>query len=128
MTNTVLMPIGAFCSCFAIGWRIDKKLTLNPKKTLLTLSSDGLDLHPTFAKIFVVMVKYVTPLLILFIEFAGVITNVTKSSTYWFVIAFAALLAVISIVVYFLAFVNKETGTNADELEIAEVAKAKEEN
>lgn len=128
MTNTVLMPIGAFCSCFAIGWLVDKKLTFSPKKTLLTLKNDGLDLHPTFTKIFVVMVKYVTPLLILFIEFAGVITNVTKSSTYWFVIAFAALLAVISIVVYFLAFVNKETGTNADELEIAEVAKAKEEN
>ncbi|MBQ5927141.1 MAG: sodium-dependent transporter, partial [Clostridia bacterium] len=29
MTNTVLMPLGAFCSCLAIGWMLDPKPTAN---------------------------------------------------------------------------------------------------
>jgi hypothetical protein len=110
---------------------MDKKFTFNPNKTFLTLKNDGLELHPTFAKIFVVMVKYVTPVLILFIEVAGVLTRVVPSlggsTNFWFVILFAALLAIISIVVYFVFFVNKETGTNADELEIDAKEKAKAE-
>ena len=122
MTNVVLMPIGAFCSCFAIGWLMDEKLTPNPFKTLNTLKNDGLELHPAFANIFVIMVKYVTPVLILFIEVVGVLTRVVPAFggeiSFLFTIGFAVLLAVISIVVYFIAFVNKDTGTNADELEI----------
>lgn len=122
MTNVVLMPIGAFCSCFAIGWLMDEKLTPNPFKTLNTLKNDGLELHPAFANIFVIMVKYVTPVLILFIEVVGVLTRVVPAFggeiNFLFTIGFAVLLAVISIVVYFIAFVNKDTGTNADELEI----------
>jgi len=64
------------------------------------------------------MIKYVTPLLILVIEVAGLITNINKSVNFWFTIGFALLLAVISIVVYFIAFYKRDTGTNADELAI----------
>lgn len=122
MTNVVLMPIGAFCSCFAIGWLIDDKVTANPFKTLDNLKNDGLDLHPLFGGIFAVMVKYVTPLLILFIEIVGVLTRVVPALggtiNFWFTIGFAVLLAVLSIIVYFVAFVNQDTGTNEDELAI----------
>ncbi len=131
MTNVVLMPIGAFCSCFAIGWLMDEKVTANPFKTLDNLKKDGLELHPVFGNIFAVMIKYVTPLLILFIEVMGVLTRVVPALggtvNFWFTIGFAVLLAVISMVVYFVAFVNKETGTNADELEIDAFAKEKAE-
>lgn len=124
MTNTVLMPIGALCSCLAIGWFMDEKLTPNPFKTLDTLTKDGLELHPVFAKIFAVMVKYVTPILIMFIEVAGIITK-TANVNFYYIIGFSVLLAIISIVLYFALFANKETGTNADELEIDAKEKAK---
>jgi NSS family neurotransmitter:Na+ symporter len=122
MTNVVLMPLGAFCSCFAIGWLMDEKVTANPFKTLDNLKKDGLELHPVFGNIFAVMVKYVTPVLILFIEIVGVLTRVVPALggnvNFWFTIGFALLLAVISIVVYFIAFYKRDTGTNADELAI----------
>lgn len=127
MTNVVLMPLGAFCSCFAIGWLMDEKVTANPFKTLDNLKKDGLELHPVFGNIFAVMIKYVTPILILVIEVAGLITNINKSVNFLFTIGFAVLLAVISIVVYFVAFVKKDTGTNADEFEIDARAKEKAE-
>ncbi len=125
MTNVVLMPLGAFCSCFAIGWLMDEKVTANPFKTLDNLKKDGLELHPVFGNIFAVMIKYVTPLLILVIEVAGLITNINKSVNFWFTIGFGILLAVISIVVYFIAFYKRDTGTNADELAIDARAKEK---
>ena len=129
ITNTVLMPIGAFCSCLAIGWLLDSKITGNPRRTLDTLKNDGLELHPVFGNIFAVMVKYVTPLLILFIEFAGILTKTVPALggklEYIFVILFALILIVISIVVYFVAFVKRDTGTNADEIEIDAREKAK---
>ena len=40
MTNTVLMPVGAFLSCLAIGWFIEKgpfKKRINPFNTLRSL-------------------------------------------------------------------------------------------
>ena len=129
MTNVVLMPIGAFCSCFAIGWLMDSKVTFKPKATLRMLTNDGLELHPVFGNIFAVMVKYVTPVLILFIEVVGVLTRVVPALGgdlhFLFTIGFAVLLAVISIVVYFIAFYKKDTGTNVDELEIDARAKEK---
>ena len=63
------------------------------------------------------MVKYVTPLLILFLDVAGIITNVTKNPKYWFVVGFALLLIAISVIVYFIFLKNTNTGTNADEIE-----------
>lgn len=121
MTNTVLMPVGAFLSCLAIGWFIEKgpfKKRINPFNTLRSLEGDGLTLGK-FGKFFVVMVKYVTPLLILFVEIAGIIGKVqTEGSKYWWVIIFSIVLVIISFTVYFAFLRNSETGNNADEIEI----------
>ena len=63
------------------------------------------------------MVKYVTPVLILFLDVAGIVTNVTKNPNYWFIVIFALLIIIASIAVYFAFFKNKELGDNALELE-----------
>ena len=122
VTNTVLMPVCAFGSCLAIGWFIDGKFTSNPMKTFRTLEGDGLNLGK-FGKIFAVMVKYVTPVLILVVEVFGVKDIIFPGGTFsanglGIVITAYALLA-ISAIVYFTVFKNRETGCNADEIDIA---------
>ncbi len=114
MTNTVLMPLGAVGSCIAIGWLLDKKITANPMKTLRTLNENGLSLGK-IEKVYVIMLKFVTPLFILFMDVMGIITNVTKNSTYWWVIVFALLLVGVCALVYFIFLKNSYTGTNKDE-------------
>ena len=114
LTNTVLMPLGAFCSCLAIGWLLDQKATANPFKTFQTLERDGLNIGK-FGKIFAVMVKYVTPLLILFIEIVGVYTKISASTSFYAVLVAAVLLIVVCFGVYHLFLKGKPTGTNADE-------------
>ncbi|MBO5714196.1 MAG: sodium-dependent transporter, partial [Clostridia bacterium] len=127
MTNTVLMPVGALFSCIAIGWFIDKstslKARISPMNTYRALENDGLHLGG-FGKVFAFMVKYVGPLLILFVEIFGVIGKVNQNGThYWWVIVFSLMLILISLVVYFVFFNNKDTGCNQDELVIEESAK-----
>ena len=124
MTNTVLMPVGAFFSCLAIGWFIGENKTfkewLSPMRTFRALKDDGLDVG-WFTKIFAFMVKYVGPALILFVEVFGIIGKINKEGVhYWWVIVFSLILIVISLIVYFVLFVNNETGNNEDELVINE--------
>lgn len=114
MTNTVLMPLGAAGSCIAMGWLLDKKITLNPMNTLKTLKGEGLSLGK-IEKVYVVMLKYVTPLLIIFMDIMGIITHVSKNSQYWFIIACSALLIGVSALIYFLFLKKSDTGSNADE-------------
>ncbi|MBQ9782154.1 MAG: hypothetical protein IJW26_03120, partial [Clostridia bacterium] len=119
-TNAVLMPLGAFAACFGIGWLFGKKNSLkdwfSPMTLLNNLKQDGLDLGK-FGIVFAGMVKYVTPVLILFLDVAGIVTNVTKNPNYWFIVIFALLIIIASIAVYFAFFKNKELGDNALELE-----------
>ena len=69
------------------------------------------------------MVKYVTPLLILFVEIAGVIGKIgSEGAKYWWVIAFSLILVGRSTAAYLIFFRNGETGCNADELEIEKAA------
>ena len=121
MTNTVLMPVGAFLSCMVLGWFIDKgtfKARLNPFNTLRVLEDDGLSLGK-FGKFFAIMVKYVTPLLILALEVAGIIGKIQENGNmYWWVIGASVLLLAIGVALYFVFFRNSETGCNADELEL----------
>ncbi len=122
VTNTVLMPVCALGSCLAIGWFIDKKATPNPLKTFKTLEEDGLSLGK-FGKVFAVMVKYVTPALILVVEIFGVKDiiwpdNVFSKNGLGIVITAYALLA-LAAVVYFVWLAKRETGCNADEIDIA---------
>lgn len=126
ITNTVLMPLGALFSCVAIGWLLDKSKgfkRFNPMNTFRSLKDDGLDIG-VFGKVFAVMVKYVTPLLILLIEVMGIIDKVKNNgNSYWWIVIVSIILACIGLAVYFIFFKNVETGTNADELEL-EVQKA----
>lgn len=122
ITNTVLMPVCALGSCIALGWFVDKKITANPMSTYRTLEDDGLNLG-WFGKIFVVMVKYITPLLILVVEIFGVKEVIFPDGTFssgglGIVITAYALFAAV-VFIYLLCFRNKKTGCNADEIDIA---------
>ncbi len=122
MTNTVLMPIGALFSCIAIGWCIGKNKTIgdlfNPMKTFRALKDDGLEIGK-FGKVFAFMVKYVGPLLILFVEIFGIIGKIqTNGPHYWWVIIFSLVIIFISLLIYFCWLNKTETGCNTDELEI----------
>ena len=124
ITNTVLMPVGACISCIVIGWLIEKGpfvKKLNPMNTYRVLKEDGLDLGPA-TKIFAVMVKYVTPLLILLLEVFGVIAKFgeygSMNLNFIWVLIGAVLLMAVGIAVYFVFFKNSYTGTNEDELSI----------
>ena len=129
MTNTVLMPVGALFSCIAIGWFIDNsksfKQRISPMQTFHALEEDGLHLGP-FGKAFAFMVKYVGPLLIILIEVFGIIGKIRQNGAhYWWIIGFSVVLIVASVIVYFVAFKNQDTGCNADELHIEESSKEK---
>lgn len=116
ITNVVLMPIGAFGACVAVGWLIDKKPTLNPLETLKTLESENIELG-FFGKIFAIMVKYVTPLLILFVQVMGVYGKInTEGTHYWWVVAFAVVIIALTVSSYFIFFKDTNCGTNADEI------------
>ena len=70
-----------------------------------------------FTKIFAFMIKYVGPLLILFIEIFGIIGKIkANGSQYWWIIVFSVLLIAVSAIVYFTFFKNAYTGANEDEL------------
>ena len=122
ITNTVLMPVGACISCIVIGWLIEKgsfSKRFNPMNTYRALKEDGLDLGKG-GKIFAIMVKYVTPILILLLEIFGIVAKFgeysPKNLNFTWVIMGAILLMTIGIVVYFVFFKNTNTGTNEDEI------------
>ena len=119
ITNQILMPVGALGACVAVGWLLDKpdkKSKLFSTKHLYSaLKKDGLDIG-VFGKIFAVMVKYVTPILILVVEVFGIIDVIEKNGINGVgIILLALFVCLIAIVTYFGLFKNKETGTNEDE-------------
>ena len=72
-------------------------------------------------KLLVVMLKYVTPLFILFVEISGVMGKIaTEGEKYWWVIVFAVGIVLLTILAYTVFLRNKDCGTNADELEFCE--------
>ena len=118
IANTVLMPVGAFGACLAVGWFMDKKLTLNPMKTYRTLESEDFKIEK-IGKLLVVMLKYVTPLFILFVEVTGVMGKINSiGAKYWWVIIFALAIIVIAVACYFIFLKNRDCGTNEDEIEL----------
>lgn len=117
ITNTVLMPVCALFACVAIGWLI------GADKAADEIESSGTNLG-WFKKVFIIMTKFVTPILIAVIEIFGVIDlilpkgadgRVFSADGLGIVLTAYALLA-ICVLVYFLFFRNSETGTNDDEL------------
>ncbi len=128
VTNVVLMPLGALGACLAIGWFTfkgnNKNELLNPAFLNKALESDGLNLG-WFGKVFAVMVKYVTPLLIIIVEVFGVVEFIFPSNkggnfdeNGLGVVLTAYAICAVCILVYFIFFKNSETGVNADELEL----------
>ena len=107
VTNTVLMPVCAFLSCFALGWII------KPQNAIAEIRAFGTNVPNWLASIYSTFVKFVTPALILIIEAGGVYNEFTSGNGA--VVYFAYGLVAVSIVVYFVFFRNVETGTNADE-------------
>ena len=106
----------------AIGWFIDGKFTANPFKTYAALEKDGLNLGK-FGKVFAVMVKYVSPLLILAVEIFGIRDIIFPDGAFskngLGIVLTALALFALTIAAYFIFFKNKETGCNADETDIA---------
>lgn len=141
MMNNVLMPVCALGSCIAIGWFVVKstkpKEAFSPMHLYRGLEEDGLKLGK-FGKIFAVMIKYVAPILIAVIEVMGVIdlifpvgeTGVRAFSGYgMLVVGVAYGILAIAIAVYYIFLKDKETGCNADEIDVAiEAMLDKEEN
>ena len=108
VTNAVLMPVCAFFACLAIGWMIGPKTAMNE------IEASGTPLG-FLRRIWPVMVRFVTPALILIVEIGGVVEKISKGR--WLVVLTAYLLLGAAALAYFLFFKNTDTGTNADEVE-----------
>ncbi len=134
ITNVVLMPVCALGACVAIGWcfaKPKKKLDVfNPMFLYRSLEEDGLRIG-WFGKVFAVMVKYVTPLIIIFVEIFGIIDIIFPGGAFSInglgVVLCAFGLFALTVAIYFIFFQNRETGCNADELEIEALSKIKKE-
>ena len=64
-------------------------------------------------KVYAVMIRFVTPALILIVEIGGLQSEIAAGNTA--VIVFAYALVALCVVAYFAFFRNRDTGTNADE-------------
>jgi len=130
VTNAVLMPIGALGACITLGWltfKGDKKSDVfNPKSLHKQLENDGLKLG-FIGKFFAIMLKYVTPLLILVVEIFGVIEFVAPiddnglrqfSANGLGLVLTAYAICGLAVALYFIFWRKTSTGYNADELEI----------
>ncbi len=118
ITNTVLMPVCAFLGCITVGW------ILGPKKAVSEMEEDGQKLG-FFKPIFMVMVKFVTPVLILAIEIFGVFDLIFPKGEGGRVFSSDGLgisltaygLLLLGVIAYFVFFKKGNTGCNADEEE-----------
>ncbi len=117
VSNTVLMPVCAFISCITVGWLIGTKKATNEIEKLGTPLG-------WFKNIFVLMVKFITPALILIIEIFGLIDLIapktngvrTFSPNGLGVVLTSYGLVVLCAIVYLFFFKNVETGCNDDEV------------
>ena len=107
VTNVVLMPVCAFFACFAIGWLIKPDTAMDEME-------EGVTRLGFLRKVFPVMVRFVTPALILVVELGGVIDKIREG--HWAVVVAAYGLLAAAAAAYFLFFRDSDTGTNEDEL------------
>lgn len=107
VTNTVMMPVCALFACITVGW------ILKPKDVVAYLGEHGSPMHPTLGSLFCVFVKYITPILIVIVEVGGLKSEI-EAGNIGVVLTAVALMA-LCLAVYYIFFVNVETGTNADE-------------
>ena len=107
VTNTVLMPVCALFSCIVVGWFI------TPKRAVAEIEAEGTHMAGWLKKVYAVMIRFVTPALILIVEIGGLQSEIAAGNTA--VIVFAYALVALCVVAYFALFRNRDTGTNADE-------------
>lgn len=110
VTNSVLMPVCAFFACLTIGWII------KPKNALIEMEEHGTrsKIHPVLGAIYTVMVRFITPALIVLIEVFGIKAKFEDGQQAVVYVAYGLLAA--CVIVYFLFFRNTETGDNDDEI------------
>lgn len=65
VTNTVLMPVCALFSCIVVGWFI------TPKRAVAEIEAEGTHMAGWLKKVYAVMIRFVTPALILIVEIGG---------------------------------------------------------
>jgi len=107
VTNTVLMPVCALFSCIVVGWFI------TPRRAVAEIEAEGTPMSGWLKKVYAVMIRFVTPALILIVEIGGLQSEIAAGNTA--VIVFAYALVALCVAAYFLFFRNTDTGTNADE-------------
>ena len=107
VTNTVLMPVCALFSCIVVGWFI------TPRRAVAEIEAEGTHMAGWLKKVYAVMIRFVTPALILIVEIGGLQSEIAAGNTA--VIVFAYALVALCVVAYFAFFRNRDTGTNADE-------------
>ena len=105
--SKVLMPVCALFSCIVVGWFI------TPRRAVAEIEAGGTPMAGWLKKVYAVMIRFVTPALILIVEIGGLQSEIAAGNVA--VIVFAYALVALCVVAYFLFFRNTDTGTNADE-------------
>ena len=131
VSNTVLMPVCAIGSCVALGWFAfggnTRKEKLSSRYLCRRLEEEGVRLGK-MGYLYAFMLKYVTPMLIAVIEVFGIIDIVAPvrdgkrvfSLDGLIVTLTAYAVLTLAVVVYFVFFKNKDSGTNEDEVDLSE--------
>ena len=107
VTNTVLMPVCALFACIAVGWII------KPKDAIREMEDEGCRMPSWLERFYSVMIRYITPLLIVIVEIGGLASEIQSGNIA--VVVFAYGLIAACVIVYFAFFRNHDTGCNADE-------------
>lgn len=107
VTNTVLMPVCALFACIAVGWII------KPDNAIAEMGELGSTMPGWLKSVYSVMVKFITPLLIIIVEIGGVKGEINGGNTA--VVIFAYALVAVCALAYFAFLKNSNTGTNEDE-------------
>ena len=105
--NSGLMPVCALFSCIVVGWFI------TPRRAVAEIEAGGTPMAGWLKKVYAIMIRFVTPALILIVEIGGLQSEIAAGNVA--VIVFAYALVALCVVAYFLFFRNRDTGTNADE-------------
>ena len=75
VTNTVLMPMCALFSCIVVGWFI------TPKRAVAEIEAEGTHMAGWLKKVYAVMIRFVTPALILIVEIGGLQSEIAAGNT-----------------------------------------------
>ena len=117
ITNTILMPVCALFACLAVGWII------GPREAVKAISPEG---DSKAHRLLGLMLKVVTPLLIIVIEIFGIFDLIMPldkgvrrfSADGCGIVVCAYGILLVCAVVYFAFLKNSDTGNNSDELQV----------